>query len=170
MAQASAQSAPAAVPVQAATTKPLRPLQNNRLKLVCSSASDVGNHWAIVVPADVTIETVLLPEFWSNVAPQLRVADTVDVHGDGRDFYAKLYVRDVSRARVSLGLIQHTTFDALAESSEPRAHRVKYAGPHSKWVMERIADGRIMKDGCETKEAAEDALKAIERSLDRKVA
>jgi hypothetical protein len=138
---------------------------------VCSSASDIGNRWAVVIPADVSIETVLEPAFWANVATQLRVADLVDVHSDGRDFYAKLYVREVARARVSVAQIQYVEFGALAETSEPAAaHRIRYAGPHNKWIVERISDHRIVRERCETKEDAETALKAIENSLDRKVA
>jgi hypothetical protein len=140
------------------------------LKLVCSSASDIGNHWAIVVPADVTLEVALEPAFWSNVAPQLRVADLVDVHRDDRSLYAKLYVREVGRARVSVAQIQHVEFGELETTNEPASlHRTRYAGPHNKWIVERISDRKVVRERCETKEDAETALKALENSLDRKV-
>jgi hypothetical protein len=31
--------------------RPPKPLANNRLKLICSSASDIANHWAVDLPA-----------------------------------------------------------------------------------------------------------------------
>jgi hypothetical protein len=131
----------------------------------------MGSHWGIVAPAGVSIEMICTPSFWCNVAPQLRVADTIDVHSDGRDFYAKLYVREVGRARVSVAQIQYVEFGALAETSEPAAaHRIRYAGPHQKWCVERVADGRMLKDGCATREDAETAMKGIDASIDRKVA
>jgi len=51
-------------------------------------------------------------------------------------------------------------------SAEAISHRVKYGGRHLKWVIERVADGKVVKDGLE-QEAAEQALKAIERSLSK---
>jgi hypothetical protein len=165
-------STPAAPPPGAPARPQIKPLEQRRLKLVCSSASDIGNHWAIVVPADVTLEVALEPAFWSNVAPQLRVADIVDVHRDDRTLYAKLYVRAVGRARVAVALIQSIEFGELETetTSEPVSHRLKYGGPHDKWCVERILDRKVVKDGCDTREDAETALKAIEASLDRKVA
>jgi hypothetical protein len=157
-------------PVATEMKPPIKPLEQRRLKLICSSASDVGNHHAIVVSAGVNLDMIMEPAFWSNVAPQIRVADTIDVHSDGRDFYAKLYVREVARARVSVALIQHVEFGAMADTAEPAAHRVRYGGPHQKWLVERIADNRVMREGLENKEDADAAMKAIERSIDRKVA
>jgi hypothetical protein len=138
---------------------PVRPLEARRLKLVVSSASDIQNGWAIVVPAGTSVETILSPEFYSSVASQLRIGDFVDVHSDGRDFVARLYVRETSKTRASVALIGLTRFDALIESFEPAAHRVKYAGPHAKWTVERIGDGRAVKDGYESREDAETAMK-----------
>jgi hypothetical protein len=171
MAQASTVPTPAVTPPGIPGKPPIRPLETRRLKLVCSSASDIGNHWAIVVPTGVTMETILAPEFWSNVAPQLRVADIVDVHRDDRTLYAKLYVRAVGRARVAVALIQSIEFGELETetASEPASHRVKYGGPHNKWCVERILDRKVVKDGCDTMEDAETALKGIEASLARKV-
>jgi hypothetical protein len=170
MPQAAPALTPAAAPPGAPARPQIKPLEQRRLKLICSSASDVGNWWAIVVPSDVTLEAVLEPAFWSNVAPQLRVADIIDVHSDGRDFYAKLYVREVGRARVAVALVQRAEFEALETVNELASYRVKYGGPHSKWAVERVSDRKIVKDGCDTREDVETALKAIEASLARKVA
>jgi hypothetical protein len=123
-----------------------------------------------VVQSGVTLEQILEPAFWSNVAPQIRVADTIDVHSDGRDFYAKLYVREVARARVSVSLIQHIEFDALADTGEAKTYTIRYDGPHSKFCLVRVSDGRVVKDGIETRDAAETALRAHEAAEARKVA
>jgi hypothetical protein len=98
------------------------------------------------------------------------VADVIDVHRDDRSLYAKLYVREVGRARVAVALVQHAEFGALETVNELASHRVKYGGPHSKWAVERVSDRKIVKDGCDTREDAETAMKGIEASLARKVA
>jgi hypothetical protein len=170
MAQASTQPTPAASPPVADAKPPIRPLEQRRMKLICSSASDLGNYWAIIVPAGVTVETILQPEFWANVADKLRPADSIEATNDSLDFLARFFVRSVGRARVSLALIQDVQFDALSETSEPAAHRIKFGGPHNRWCVERIADGKTIKENLETREDAESALKGIERATDRKIA
>jgi hypothetical protein len=164
---ATAESAPPVTP----GNPPIRPIEQRRLKLICSSASDLGNRWAIVVPTGVTMEMILLPDFWCNVSGQIRVADIIEVHADDRSLFASLYVREVGRARVSVAQIQHVKFGELETTNEPTSlHRTRYAGPHNKWIVERISDRKVVRERCETKEDAETALKAIENSLDRKVA
>jgi hypothetical protein len=168
--QAKQAMAPIAPIVTEPKAPPVKPLEQRRLKLVVSSASDMSNQWAAVVPSGVTIDMVLEPSFWSNVASQIRVADLVDVHTDDRSYFAKLYVVDVARTRIAVSKLLHVELDAPAESTEPRAYRVKYSGPHTKWVVERVSDGRTVKEGCETKEAAESAMRAHEQAEARKAA
>jgi hypothetical protein len=170
MVQTSTQPTPAASSPAAAAKPPIRPLELRRLKLIASSASDLGNYWAAIVPTGVTVDTILQPEFWANVADKIRPADSIEATNDGLDFLARFFVRSVGRARVSVALIQHVEFDALPENSEPAAHRIKFGGPHNRWCVERIADGKTVKDNLETREDAETALKAIERATDRKIA
>jgi hypothetical protein len=148
---------------------PVRPLAQQRLKMVVSSASDIQNMWAVVVPAGTAVETVLLPEFWSNIADRLRIGDFIDVHSDGRDLVARLYVREVSKTRASVALIGLTQFDAPIERFEAAVHRVKYAGPHAKWTVERISDGKVVRENIDTREDAQDALRSIEKSINRRV-
>jgi hypothetical protein len=149
---------------------PLKPLPNNRLKLICSSASDMSNLWAAVVPVGTTFEQVMEPTYYANVAGQLRVADQIDVHADDRSYFAKLYVVEAGRTRISVSKILHVPLEAPAESAEPKPYRVRYDGPHSKWCVVRVSDDRVVKDGCETRESAEAAMRAHEQSESRKVA
>jgi hypothetical protein len=153
--------APPAHPIAVLVPKPL---VNNRLKLICSSASDIGNHWAAVLPIGVSFSAALQPEFWSNLSTQLRIGDVIDIHGDARDFFGRVYVRDTGRTRASVAKLEYHEFDALAPAGDPSSHRVKYSGPHTKWGIERIADGKLVKDNLDSKEAAEVALKGMERA------
>jgi hypothetical protein len=101
------------------------------------------------------------------VAAQLRVGDQIEIHSDGRDFFGRLYIRDVSKTRAEVGRLEFHEFDTLTQSAEPSAYRVKYAGLHSKWSVERVSDGRLMREGCEDQETAQTALKAMERSMNK---
>jgi hypothetical protein len=147
-----------------------KPLAMNRLKLICASSSDIGNHFAAVLPSGTSFASVLNPEFWSNHAPQLRVGDLVDLHSDSRSWYGRVYVRDVTKTRASVSQIEFVEFGELAQATDASLYRVKYAGPHVKWGIELVADGKLVREGFETQEAAEVALKGLERSLSNKVA
>jgi hypothetical protein len=103
----------------------------------------------------------------SNVSTQLRIGDVIDVHADDRNVFGRLYLRDPGRTRTFVARLEYHEFDALASAAEPSSHRVKYGGPHTKWGVERIADGKLVVEGLADKEAAEVALKDIERSLNK---
>jgi hypothetical protein len=156
--------APDAAAVLPAKPPGMKPLAMNRLKLVCSSSSDIANHFAAVLTSGTPFASVLSPEFWSNHAPQLRVGDSIEVHSDDRSFFGRLYVRDVNKTRADVSKLEFVEFGALAQSNDASLYRVKYAGPHTKWAVERIADGKLVREGFETQDAAELALKGMERS------
>jgi hypothetical protein len=176
MAQASTVLTPAAPPPVIPGKPPIRPsleqnrpLEQNRLKLICGSASDIANHFAAVLTSGTPFASVLNPGFWSNHAPQLRVGDSIEVHCDSRSWFGRVYVRDVTKTRASVSQLEYVEFGELAQSTDASLYRVKYAGPHVKWGIELVAEGKIVREGFETQEAAEVALKGLERSLTNKV-
>jgi hypothetical protein len=151
--------------------RPVKPLAQGRLRLVNSSSSDVQNHWCAVLPAEIGFEAALEPSFFSAHADKLRVGDVIDISCDSRSWFGSVYVRDVSRTRILVGRLGYHEFDALSKSAtDPSLYRIEFRGSHLKWVIESVADGRAVREGFESKEAAEVQLKGLERSQDRKVA
>ena len=146
---------------------PAKPLQNNRLRLIVSSSSDICNRFAAVLPTGVPFEAALEPGFWANVCSQLRISDIVEIHSDGRGFYGTVYVRDTSKTRAQVAQLEFHEFDTLSEAADPSSHRVRYAGPHSKWGIERVADGKLVRESFESQESAEQALKAMNLSMSK---
>jgi hypothetical protein len=149
---------------------PAKPLTANRLKLICASSSDIGNRHAAVLPSGTKFASTLDPAFWSNVSSQLRIGDVVEIHSDDRTFYGTIYVRDVSKIRAQVARLEFHEFSDPVQSTDASPYRVKHGGPHLKWVIERIADAKIVKDGFETAEEAQAAAKTMERTLSSKVA
>jgi hypothetical protein len=152
---------------QALAVLPAKPLANNRLRLICASSSDIGNRFAAVLPTGTSFAAALDPAFWSNVCSQLRVGDVIEVHSDTRGFYGTVYVRDTAKTRAQVARLEFHEFDALAQSADQNSHRVRYFGPHLKWGIERISDGKAVRENLESQEAAELALKGMERSLSK---
>jgi hypothetical protein len=167
-------TAPATHPdlgVSAAEPRPIKPLENNRLRLVCSSSSDICNLWAAVLKSGTPFEEVLAPEFWANVANRLRTGDQVQVHTDAGGFYGLLYVRDVSGSgagkvstRAIVAKLQYHEFGALTHTRSEHLHMVTYEGLHAKWCVKHVPSGKFVREGLDSKETAETAIKGMERS------
>jgi hypothetical protein len=146
---------------------PAKPLPHNRLKLICASSSDIGNRHAAVLLSGTKFTSALDPGFWANVASQLRIGDVVEVHCDDRTFYGTIYIRDVTKTRAQVARLEFHEFGALAQSTDAAPYRIKHQGPHLKYVIERVADAKIIRDGFETAEDAQAAAKGMERSLSK---
>jgi hypothetical protein len=90
------------------TTRPVKPIEVRRLKLLCASVSDVGNTWMILAPNDTTLETRSAPAWYANIAPQLRICDKITILAEDRcSLYAELLVTDVTRSASDSSLAQH---------------------------------------------------------------
>jgi hypothetical protein len=148
---------------------PPKPLANDRLKLISASAANICNRWAATLPRGIAFSAALFPEFWSNHAHKLNIGDTIEVHVDSRDWIGAVYVRDISssKTRGYVGLITYVEFGAIAQSVEAVSHRVENLGLHQRWGIRRVADGKVAREGLESREAAELALKGIERSTNK---
>jgi hypothetical protein len=148
--------------------KECKPLANGRLRVIRSSESDIANLWAAVTITGTKWDDVLTPEFWSLHAHRLRVGDTVEIHTDDQRYFGRVLVRQVSGAggnktRASVAQLELHEFDRLKPSDDIATHRVEHKGPHLKWCVVRIADGKIVAEGHDTRDAAESAMKAIVR-------
>jgi hypothetical protein len=149
---------------------PVKPLQKNRLKRITSSESNFGNLHGATLPAGTPFEHALDSAMWSNVATELRANDQVQIHEDGGGYYGLVYIRAVAggggvKTNVAVAKLFYVQFDGLpAPSSGERVFRVAYMGPHQRWCVIRIADGKAVADQMESAEAAELQMKALERA------
>jgi len=91
----------------------------------------------------------------------------VEIHTDERTFYGTIYVRDVSKVRAQVARLEYHEFSEAVQSTDASPYRIKHQGPHLKWVIERIADGKIVKEGFETADEAQAVAKAMERTMSK---
>jgi hypothetical protein len=98
----------------------------------------------------------------------LRIGDQIEVHVDDQTYFGRLLVREVSGTgqtltRASVAQLELHRFDKLERDETALTHRVEHRGPHLKWSVIRIADGKVVKDGYEDKSGAETAMSSITR-------
>jgi hypothetical protein len=136
-------------------------LTEGRLRLVLSSAADIGNEFAAVTPAGTPFAHTLEPEFWAHVAYKLHVGDQINVHTDDGRYFGALYVRHVSAPgaqrlnnRAIVGKLGYHEFDELKAVATDTEHDVRWMGPHMKWCVVALKDQRVLKEGCGTQDEA----------------
>lgn len=102
----------------------------------------------------VSVDDLQCPEYWAHVAPQLKPGDLVHVFPEDGTFWAEVLVLAVSRAAAKVKLLREYKLTSNAQAPEEDAeYRLKFAGPHAKWRVERVSDSEVMKDGMTKDEA-----------------
>lgn len=138
--------APAAAPVR--VVPPLHPKL-----LLLDMAGQVVAIWSAAVPAGVTYDDVLKPEYWAHVAGRLKPLAMIRVFPEDGTWEAELRVRNVGNQWAKVSPIRHVEWpvDILAQSA---GFDVVWRGPHQKWCIVRKVDNEIVDKEIVTKEAA----------------
>lgn len=108
----------------------------------------------------VTIADVLDPEYWSHVAPQLRVGHEIRIMAGDGSWWALLLVRAVGRTEaVVQDLIYKELGNAPDASVTDSEFDVVWRGPARKFGVVRKSDKAVVKDEFVVREHAEKWLK-----------
>ena len=166
-----AQASTSPLPPPADGKPVVRPLAKGRMRLICASACNYGNLHGAVLPAGTPFDYVFSEEFWANHAGDLRPNDQIDVLSDDARFYGRVFVRMVSgstagqKTRANVAKISYVEFDEAPAPHHAAAYRTEYCGPHKRWCVMRVADGKPAVENLDSEEAAETQMKGLERSL-----
>lgn len=129
-------------------------------------AESKRNDWVANAPEGATVEDIQDPGFWSLMASQLSPYDNIEVRSDDGTWVAECLVLGCDRtwAKVFVkNTYKLTTGDvALSQSSK---YEVQWKGPQRKWIVLRIADQSILKEGCGTKEEAGAWMREHEKTV-----
>jgi|GEM_PF-2816595 len=106
------------------------------------------NLWNHVPEYGTTRENLMQPEYWAILAPQMRIADRVEVMSEDGSWYAELLVRNVSQGAVSVGLLNYREFEVIAENElELEGMRIAFRGRSRMWIVQRISDNHVLREG-----------------------
>lgn len=113
--------------------------------------------------ANVTFEEVQKPEFWAHVAKPVKAGDRIEVVAADGSWFAELYVRSSAAQSLNVAVMRYCDFSKKSEVEEPAKtepeYEVKFAG-RAKWRVMRKSDNAVMIEGLDTKEQAEEWIKA----------
>lgn len=121
--------------------------------------------------AGTSLEEVLEPSYWANVAAKFTQGDKVEILPEDGAYYAEALVVVCSRIHAKLQLLLHKQFHeqekpAAKENKPKDPFEIAFKGPQRRWSVIRTSDLTYVKEGFGDKEAAqkwlEDNLKDLE--------
>jgi len=124
-----------------------------------------------IVPENVTIDDVLKPGYWKNVAAKLAPFDIIEILAEDGTWEAELRVtrceEQWAKVVVRHGPLQLETADK--PETEASGYTLKWSGAR-KWRIIRDNDGAVIKEDLPTKGAAQVELDELLKKLPASVA
>lgn len=127
----------------------------NRVK----SAEYIRTVWAAQPESGTTLDEMLLPEYWANVAKTIKVGDRIDVTAEDGSWFAELYVRSAQPLALKVFVLRHTVFDAPRVKDAISPYDVRHRGGAG-WSVVRLSDKAVLFEGGKDRTVAEDWIKA----------
>jgi hypothetical protein len=120
-------------------------------------AEFVRTSYAATPEHGVSVDDVLVPEFWAHVAKQFKVGDRIEVKPDGADWLAEFYVLKVDVHGVHLVLLNK--YELVASNKAPAVanddeYEINFGGA-AKWRVIRKSDREVMVKGLGSKAECE---------------
>lgn len=103
-------------------------------------------HW-ICVPAGVTVEDLMQPAFWANVARKLKPSSTIEVHWDDASQFAEVYCVSAGRNWASVSLLRHQKLERAALPQQASQYAISFNGPIDKFRVARLNDNAVIRAG-----------------------
>lgn len=159
--KAEAKEEPAAAPLPAEIARAVLALKEDRWQL--KEHRNPG-HW-ICVPAGVTIEDVLQPAFWANVARKLKPFNTIEVHWDDAGQFAEVYCVSAGRNWASVSLLRHVKLDRAVLPQQASQYQITFNGPVDRFRIMRLTDNAVIRAGFQSELEARQWLEQYLRNL-----
>lgn len=142
---------PQTPPKKSKREKPLPALHASRIQ----SQEFARNVWLIHPEVGTEAEELLAPDYWANIAHQLRQKDRIEAWSEDLKWYAEYLVLDVGRnwAKVHLcdaSVEELHAFDPQSANMVLTGHTIEYGGLVAKWRVVRDKDKSTLKDKCAT--------------------
>lgn len=107
----------------------------------------------------VSIESVLVPEFWGHCARQLKPYARVECRAQDNKWQADLMVKSVSKTEASMWVLNYVDLEAQGKDGKTEDGAEEYTvsfAPRQRWRVIRKSDGAVIhKDEATEAEARE---------------
>jgi hypothetical protein len=112
--------------------------------------------WVVNPEEGTPFEALDEPMYWASIEYMLEVGDFIQVIPDERNYIAEFWVVEKGIGGIVVHLLWKTDIVLKGKGgvSMYDNYRVKFAGPHHKWRIERIMDNHVAKTGFSTENEA----------------
>jgi len=115
--------------------------------------------FAVNAEANTPIEEILKPEWWANVAMNLKPMDEIIVRAEDGAYRLHLFVENCGRTWAKVRFVSEPlimqTLDTPEVSVGDGEFLVKWFGPHDRYCVLRASDKEKISKGHQTRDAAE---------------
>lgn len=110
----------------------------------------------VVAPRGMTREQLLLPEVWSIVGCDLNRFDIIEIVAADGSYFARHLVVQQGRGYGSTVELSFTSLPATITTQEglPANHSIEYLGPERGFVVTRLSDSVVLREGFKTRDEA----------------
>jgi len=118
-------------------------------------AQHMRNVWYVTPEHGTPIEALLEPQFWAHVSAKMKPRDRIEVDAEDGSYFVELRVEDAGRLFAKVVVLRRVDLQPTEQAEQPADYKIMWAGPHAKWRIVRAKDKGLVKDGLETRTAAE---------------
>jgi hypothetical protein len=150
-------------PEQSAAPREVRQITADRMRL----AEVERQEWCVNAYFGTTVEHVLQPGYWANMASKMKPYDHVEVRVDDSTWLAHLLVLEAGRNWARVMVLAKWRLDGadVAQSIVAEEFKIEFKGPQLKWCVIRKRDAAYMSQQHRERSQAEDWLRSYERTL-----
>lgn len=108
-------------------------------------------YWYVIPEVSTPYEALFDPIYWDAVKHKLAIGDFIRVEPDEGHYTADLKVTSSGFGGIQVAEFYKKDWQKVEMPKKLSSlYETKYAGPHHKWRVERVADGAIMEKGFES--------------------
>jgi hypothetical protein len=87
------------------------------------------------------------------------------VDAEDGSYFLELRVEDAGRLFAKVAVLRRVDLQSTEQTEQPSDYKIGWAGPHAKWRIVRAVDKGLVKDGLETRQAAETYLTSHKKAM-----
>jgi len=113
--------------------------------------------WVATAEMGIKPEDLLDPGYWAHVSARMKPFDRIEIRAEDGSWIAELLVLGCDRNWAKIHIMSAhnlTNTDVSQTQSASIQHKVEWKGPHKKFVVIRLADSNILKEGIADKAEA----------------
>jgi hypothetical protein len=142
--------------------------------MIAPNRVQTGDHartvWVINAESGENPGDFLQPEYWANVAQNMRPMDHVEVRSDDGTYWGEFLVTSADRNWAKLHLLREIKLQSVGEQPVDERYKVEWKGAHLRWCVIRSSDKSAVHEGAQERGVALRWLEEYLRTIGRKAA